>query len=76
MALNYTGCLRLYGIYFNDSVVLFGSGGYKDPAIRAYQEDPLLNAKAQQVKDIAKEIDRLIRNRELKIGTDGSLIEQ
>ncbi|HRF85362.1 MAG TPA: hypothetical protein PLN34_02220 [Alloprevotella sp.] len=76
VALKGTGLLRLYGIYFNDSVVLFGSGGYKSPETRAYQEDPLLNSKAQKMKDIAKEINRLILNRELIIGTDGNLIEQ
>ncbi len=58
--------LRLYGIYFNNTVVLFGSGGYKN--VRAYQDDPSLNYKAEQVKQIAKKINDAILDGTIKIG--------
>ena len=75
VALKGTGHLRLYGIYFNHTVVLFGSGGYKPANIRAYEEEPQLNAKAQQMREIAKEINKRINNRELRIEDDGQITE-
>ncbi len=75
VAINHTGTLRLYGIYFNDTLIILGSGGYKPPQVRAYQDYPPLFEKAQQMKDIAKEIYRRIKNRELKIGQDGTIRE-
>lgn len=75
VALNYTGCLRLYGIYFNEAVILFGSGGHKPPGVRAYQDYPPLDEKAQQVRTIAQMIYKRIKNGELKINEDGSLTE-
>ena len=65
------GKLRLYGLYFNKTVVLFGSGGVKN--VRAYQEDPYLNAKAEQMKYIASKINAGIRDRSIKIGEDGTI---
>lgn len=76
VALKGTGQLRLYGIYFNHTVVLFGSGGYKPADIRAYEEDPKLNAKAQQMREIAKELNKRILNREIRIEDDGQITEQ
>ena len=58
-------------MYFNNALVLFGSGGWKD--VRAYQEDPKLNAKAQQVREIAKKINKAINEREILIGGDGEI---
>ena len=75
VALKGTGQLRLYGIYFNHTVVLFGSGGYKVANIRAYEEDPQLNAKAQQMREIAKELNKRILNREIRIEDDGQISE-
>lgn len=75
VALKGTGHLRLYGIYFNNTVVLFGSGGYKPEGVRAYEELPMLNAKAQQVREIARELNKRIMNRELRIREDGQLTE-
>jgi hypothetical protein len=72
-ALDYTGQLRLYGIYFHEAVVLFGSGGYKPPSAKSYQDHPPLHAKAEQIKAIAKDIYRMIINRELKVNDDGTL---
>lgn len=73
VALNHTGCLRLYGIYFNDTVILFGSGGYKPPHVRAYQDYSPLNAKAEQMKEIAQTIMKRIRSGELRVEEDGTL---
>ena len=73
VALQDTGHLRLYGIYFHDAVILLGSGGHKPPGVIAYEEHPPLNAKAQQMKAIAKEIYRMITEKELKVHEDGTL---
>lgn len=67
------GRLRLYGIYFNKTVVLFGSGGYKPEGIRAYQEDPFLNSKVKQVKCIAEKINKGICEGNIKIKKDGTI---
>lgn len=66
--------LRLYGIYYNNSVVLFGSGGYKN--VRAYQDNPDLNRKAQQVKYIAKQIYKGILERAIIIRGDGTIDDE
>lgn len=73
IALQGTGRLRLYGIYFHDAVILFGSGGYKPPQIAAYEDYQPLNVKAQQMRTVAKEINRMIAEKELKIHEDGTL---
>ncbi len=75
VALRNTGHLRLYGVYFNDTVILFGSGGYKPPGIRAYQDYPPLYEKAMQMRTIAKEITRRIMGGELRVNDDGTLDE-
>ncbi|MCI6619638.1 MAG: hypothetical protein MSD82_12385 [Prevotella sp.] len=63
--------IRLYGIYFNRTVILFGSGGIKN--VRAYQDDPNLNAKVEQIKYVASKINRAILDRDIKISEDGVL---
>ena len=73
VALRGTGHLRLYSIYFHDAVILFGSGGHKPPGVAAYEDYPPLNAKAQQMRTIAKGIYRMIREKELKVHEDGTL---
>lgn len=75
VALRGTGTLRLYGVYFHDAVILFGSGGHKPPEVRAYEDYPPLNAKAQQMKEVAREVYRRIRDGELKVNEDGTLDE-
>ena len=65
------GNLRLYGIYFNNTVVLLGSGGEKN--VRAYQHDPILNAKVEQIKYVAKKIDKAIVERDIIVSEDGEL---
>lgn len=80
---HYTGCRRHFfkegeGAWADGVValmVLFGSGGHKPEGARTYEEVPELNAKAQQMREIAREINKRIMNRELKIEDDGQLTE-
>ena len=60
-------CMRLYCLVIGSITVILGSGGYKDPAISAYQEDETLNAKAEQMKHYAKEINKRIKDRDITI---------
>lgn len=68
------GQLRLYCLYFDKTAVFFGSGGYKPPEAHAYQEVPGLNEKAEQMKDIARTINNAIKDKDIEIDKDGSLI--
>lgn len=65
--------MRLYCLYFDNTAVFLGSGGFKPPEIRAYQEDEKLNAKAQQMRRIAKAINEAIKNKDIIVEDDGSL---
>jgi hypothetical protein len=65
--------IRLYCLRYDNTCIFIGSGGYKPPEIRAYQEDPVLNAKVSQIKDIAAVINSAIIDKDLKIKDDGSI---
>jgi len=65
--------MRLYCLRFDNTCIFIGSGGYKPPNISAYQEDPLLNSKAQQMRAIAACINKAIIEKDLKIKEDGTL---
>lgn len=67
-----SGRLRLYCLYVDSTIVCFGSGGYKAPEIRAYQEDAELNSKVEQMKAIAKRINKAIVDKDIEI-KDGKL---
>ena len=67
------GQIRLYCLYFDRTAVFLGSGGYKSPEIKAYQEDPSLNEKAMQMREIAARINKAIIDRDIVIEEDGSL---
>ena len=67
------GRLRLDCLYFDNTAVFFGSGGYKPETIHAYQEDEVLNSKATQMIEIARRINKAIVDRDITIGEDGSL---
>ena len=66
------GRLRLYCLYVDSTIVCFGSGGYKGPEIRAYQENAELNQKVEQMKAIAKRINKAIVEKDIEI-KDGKL---
>lgn len=53
--------------------MIFGSGGYKPPRTKAYQETESLNEKAQQMIKIADCINEAIINKDIKINDDGSI---
>lgn len=65
--------MRLYCLRYDNSCIFIGSGGYKPPSIRAYQEDTFLNAKAEEMKKIAACINQAIKDKDLKIKEDGTL---
>ncbi len=67
-----SGRLRLYCLYVDSTIVCFGSGGYKSPEIRAYQEDVELNKKVEQMKSVAKRINKAIIDKDIEI-KDGKL---
>ncbi len=67
------GQLRLYCLRYGNAAIFVGSGGYKPPEIHAYQEDPVLNSKAQQMIKIANAINQAIKDRDIKVNDDGSL---
>ena len=65
--------IRLYCLYFDRTAVFFGSGGYKSPEIKAYQEDSALNEKATQMREIAARINKAIIDKDIVIEQDGSI---
>lgn len=67
------GQIRLYCLYFDRTAVFFGSGGYKSPEIKACQEDPALNEKATQMREIAARINKAIIDKDIVIEQDGSI---
>lgn len=68
--------LRLYCIRVGMDLVILGGGGFKSKTIRSYQEDPILTAKVEQMKKIAKHIgDRLIKKEDLRWSKDRLNIE-
>ncbi len=67
------GQIRLYCLYYDRTAVIFGSGGYKPPHTRAYQETPALNAKAELVKKIAKAFNKALIDKDIKVEEDGSI---
>ena len=65
--------MRLYCLRFDNTCIFVGSGGYKPPGIAAYQEDESLNGKAQQMRNICASINRAIREKDLRISSDGNI---
>lgn len=72
VALSYNR-MRLYCLRYDNACIFIGSGGYKPPDIRAYQEDPFLDSKAQEMKKIAACINKAIIEKDLKVKDDGNL---
>lgn len=61
-------------MYFGEGLVVCGSGGWKDLSIRAYQEDEVLDQAAQNMKDVAAVINRLLQKGYMEIEKDGTII--
>ena len=53
--------------------LFIGSGGYKPENIKAYQEDALLNEKAQEMRLLAACINKAIKEKDLRVNDDGTL---
>ena len=68
------GNLRIYCLLIGRIAVVLGSGGYKPPDINVYQEDDLLNEKAEQMIGYARQINKKITDRDITITPDGKLI--
>lgn len=73
MAVLKSGRLRLYCLRFDNTCIFVGSGGYKPPGVAAYQDDFLLNSKAQQMRRIAASINKAIKEKDLIINDDGTI---
>ena len=67
------GNLRIYCLLIGRIAVILGSGGYKPANIHAYQEDDMLNEKAEQMIRYARQINKKITDRDITIGPDGKL---
>lgn len=65
--------MRLYCLRIGSACIILGDGGYKPPEISAYQENELLNSKAQQMRKLAACINKAIIDRNLKVGEDGTI---
>lgn len=65
------GDIRLYCLYFDNTAVFFGNGGYK--GVRAHQDRKELHEKVTQMEEIAKKINNAIKERDIIIEEDGSL---
>lgn len=65
--------MRLYCLRYDNTCIFLGSGRFKPPDINAYQEEPLLNSKAQEMKLIAACINKAIVEKDLKVKEDGTL---
>lgn len=66
--------MRMYCLRIGSACIILGDGGYKPPEISAYQEDALLNSKAQQMRKIAACINKAIIEKDIRIENDGAII--
>jgi hypothetical protein len=64
---------RLYCMYLGEKLIVCGSGGWKDPKIKAYQEDEILNQTAQAMKDVAAVINKFLQKGNMEIEKDGTI---
>ena len=63
--------IRVYCLRYGSSLIILGGGGYKSPRIRAYQEDPVLSGKVEEIKRIAELIKERKKEKDLKLNEDG-----
>lgn len=64
---------RLYCMYFGEKLIICGSGGWKDPNIRSYQEDEILNDAAHKMINVAAVVNKLHKKGDLEIECDGTI---
>lgn len=65
--------MRMYCLRIGSACIILGDGGYKPPEISAYQENDMLNSKAQQMRKIAACINKAIKEKDIKVGEDGAI---
>ena len=65
--------LRLYAIRYGSILLILGSGGYKEASVRAWQDDEGLSRHVRTMMNISALITERIKNKEITIGSDGSL---
>ncbi len=64
-----SGEMRLYCIYFDRTVIIFGDGGLKQ--VRAWQDDKALTEKVELLRKISQRITTAIREKDIVIQDDG-----
>lgn len=69
---DYKKKLRLYCVRFGNILLVLGGGGPK--TTRTYQEDQKLLAENLMMQNVSKQITEAIKNKELYIDDDGSLL--
>lgn len=65
--------LRLYAIRYGATLLILGSGGYKDSSIDAWQKDEVLKYHAEEMIKISALITERIKSKEIIICDDGTL---
>ena len=60
-------------MYFGDKLVICGSGGWKSPNIKAYQEDEILNNAAEKMKNVAAVLNKFLQSGIMDIESDGTI---
>lgn len=65
--------LRLYCLRYDNTCIFIGSGGYKPPGAKTYQQDEALNKQAQLTRKMVAAINRAIIDRDLVINEDGTI---
>jgi hypothetical protein len=60
--------LRLYAIRFGADIVVLGGGGLKN--VRALQEDPKLRRENYLLREVAKGLNKAIKNRSITFSYD------
>lgn len=60
--------LRLYCIRYGTQIVILGGGGMKD--VGQWQQDPKLSKEASQMINIAKKLNKAIREKDLEFSDD------
>lgn len=62
--------LRLYCIRFGQELIILGGGGPKSKSIRAFQEDEKLEAENYRLREIAQQIMKALREKDIRFSRD------
>jgi hypothetical protein len=67
--------LRLYCIRYGSSLIILGGGGPKAKKVRRLQDDPKLKKENYLLRDIARQINQRIKDREITFYNEGKDLE-